>query len=262
VVYVRAVLERAVPAIAARTRDLRAALERGRALEAEAQRALASLSKSEAALHQRRTQLAALEQRQRLASREARGAALREAERALALAEQARDLDALVARLDEVAERRRELAALPGPVLRPADLAAALPAAPLPEPSATTQAGAPPDLQLPVDGPILRGFGARHASGLASTAIELAPAPGAQVVAPARGRVAFAAPYRGFGRIVIIEHEGGWTSVITGLARLDVAVGDTLIAGSPIGLASGRELPVSFALRHQGTPVNPVQFLR
>lgn len=260
VVYVRAVLDSAVPQIRARTAGLRADLERGRALEADAARALASLKDGETALRERRAALAALENRQRLASRNARGAALREAERALALAEEARDLDGLVARLDDVAALRRELAALPGPVLRPANLAAALPAAPEPAPSASIPP--PRDFQLPVDGRTILGFGARRESGLASTGLELAPVAGAQVVAPARGRVAFAGPYRGFGRIVIIEHEGGWTSLVTGLARVDVAVGETVIGGSPMGVADGGEAPVTFELRRDGKPVNPLQFLR
>jgi hypothetical protein len=58
-----------------------------------------------------------LESRQRIAARAAR-AASREADRALALAEQARDLGALM----DVAGRgalRQKLAALPGPVPRP-----------------------------------------------------------------------------------------------------------------------------------------------
>ncbi|MFN3863656.1 MAG: murein hydrolase activator EnvC family protein [Erythrobacter sp.] len=258
VVYVRAVLDSAVPQIRARTAGLRADLDKGRAWEAAAARALISLRAGETALRERRAALAALETRQRLASRTARGAASREAERALALAEEARDLNGLVARLGDIAALRRELAALPGPVLRPVNLAAALPAAPAPAPSAS----APPlrGVQLPVDGRLLTGFGARRASGLVSTGLELAPAAGAQVVAPAPGRVAFAAPYRGFGRIVIIEHEGGWTSLVTGLARIDVAVGDTVIGGSPMGVAGGRAALVTFELRRDGKPVNPLQF--
>jgi septal ring factor EnvC (AmiA/AmiB activator) len=259
VVYVRAVLDSAVPQIRRRTAGLRADLDKGRALEADAARALTSLRAGETALRERRTELAALENKQRLASRNARGAASREAERALALAEEARDLDGLVARLDDVAALRRELAALPGPVLRPANLATALPAAPAPAPSAS--APPPRDFQLPVDGRTLTGFGARRASGLASTGLELAPVAGAQVVAPGRGRVAFAGPYRGFGRIVIIEHEGGWTSLVTGLARVDVTVGDTVIGGSPMGVAGGGAAPVTFELRRAGKPVNPLQFL-
>jgi septal ring factor EnvC (AmiA/AmiB activator) len=262
VVYVRAVLDSAVPQIRARTADLREELDKGRALEAEATRTLAELRDGEKALRERRAALAALENKQRIVSRTARGAAMREAERALALAEEARDLDGLVSRLDDIAALRRELAALPGPVLRPADLSAPLPAAPEPAPSGTASAPPPADFQLPVDGRTLVGFGARRASGIASTGLELAPVAGAQVVAPARGRVAFAGPYRGFGRIVIIEHEGGWTSLVTGLARVDVAVGAAVIGGSPVGVAGGRGTPVTIELRRDGEPVNPLQFLR
>jgi murein hydrolase activator len=261
VVYVRAVLDSAVPQIRARTAGLRAELDRGRALEADAARALAELRDSEQTLRTRRADLAALENQQRIASRNARGAASREAERALGLAEEARDLDGLVERLDDIATLRRELAALPGPVLRPKDLSAALVADAAPTPSASPSAP-PRDFQLPVDGRTLLGFGALRDSGLASTGLVLAPVAGAQVVAPARGRVAFAGAYRGFGRIIIIEHDGGWTSLVTGLARTDVAVGDTVIGGSPVGVAGGREAPVSFELRRDGAPVNPLQYLR
>jgi septal ring factor EnvC (AmiA/AmiB activator) len=261
VVYMRAVLDSAVPQIRARTAGLRAELDRGRALEADAARALAELRDSEQILRTRRADLAALENQQRIASRNARGAASREAERALGLAEEARDLDGLVERLDDIATLRRELAALPGPVLRPKDLSAALMADAAPTPSASPSAP-PRDFQLPVDGRTLLGFGALRDSGLASTGLVLAPVAGAQVVAPARGRVAFAGAYRGFGRIVIIEHDGGWTSLVTGLARTDVAVGDTVIGGSPVGVAGGREAPVSFELRRDGAPVNPLQYLR
>jgi septal ring factor EnvC (AmiA/AmiB activator) len=154
---------------------------------------------------------------------------------------------------------REQLAALPGPVLRPADLAA-----PLPPETAPPPASAPPprDFQLPVQGRTLVGFGARRESGLASTGLTLAPARDAQVVAPARGRVAFAGEYRGFGRIVIIEHAGGWTSLVTGLARVEVAVGDSVIAGSPLGRASGGAQPVMIELRRDGEPVNPLQYIR
>lgn len=264
VVHLRAVLGSAVPQIRARTASLRAEIARGRALEAEAEQALAGLRGSESELRTRRQELAALEQRQRLASRTARGAALREAERALALAEEARDLDGLVDKLGEVAALRRELAALPGPVLRPQNLAADLPAAPAAPTAPAAGASAPrlSDFQLPVQGRTLVGFGAKRDSGLASTGLTLAPAAGAQVVAPARGRVAFAGEYRGFARIVIIEHAGGWTSLVTGLERADVAVGDTVIGGSPLGRASGGNQPVTIELRRDGKPVNPLQYLR
>lgn len=261
VVHVRAVLGSAVPVLRQRTAALRSELAAGRALELAAARSLDELRGGEADLRQRRQQLAALETSQRQALRAARGNAVREEERALALAEAARDLDGLVSQLDRQAGLRRELAALPGPIMRPADLTGSLSVQALPEPIAAPTQTAAPRLQLPVAGRTLAGFGTLRSSGQRNTGITLAPVAGAQVVAPAQGRVAFAGPYKGFGQIVIIEHGGDWTSLVTGLSRVDVGVGQSLIAGSPIGVAGRRDDPVTIELRRAGTPVNPLQYI-
>jgi septal ring factor EnvC (AmiA/AmiB activator) len=73
--------------------------------------------------------------------------------------------------------------------------------------------------------------------------------------------VAFAGAYRGYGQIVIIEHPGGWTSLVTGLAQLDARVGDTLVAGSPLGTAGPGAPVVTLELRQNGKPVNPLEFV-
>jgi septal ring factor EnvC (AmiA/AmiB activator) len=119
---------------------------------------------------------------------------------------------------------------------------------------------------LPVTGRLVTGFGEQAAgqvSGQARTnGLVLAPRALAQAVSPAPGRVAFAGPYRGYQSIVIIEHDGGWTSLVTGLARLDVAVGDVLVAGSPIGVTGPGNPQVIVELRQGGVPVNPLQYIR
>ncbi|MDJ0643398.1 MAG: peptidoglycan DD-metalloendopeptidase family protein [Erythrobacter sp.] len=272
-VYVRAVLDSAVPEIRLRTAALREELDRGRELERQAQQALVALRDSEMELRAKRADLTELETRQRLASSDARDSSSREAERALALAEEVRDLDGLIEELDRAASLRRELAALPGPAIRPAGLSMPEPRAADPEAapdeaaadtrSSTRPTDTPPpsDLQLPVQGRTIAGFGELRDSGLRSTGISLAPAPGAQVVAPASGRVAFSGPYRGFGRIVIIEHADGWTSLVTGLDRANVEVGDQLIGGSPIGTAAQQGPAITLELRSGGEPVNPLSFL-
>jgi len=260
-VYLRAMLENAIPHIRQRTADLRAQIKRGQALEAEARQALAALEANEAQLTERRSRLTNIESRQRLAARQARGEADREKELALALAEEALDLDALVAQLDAAGNLRQELAALPGPIIRPNEPQARLTqaAAATPLPSATAPSSA---FQLPVTGRTIAGFGEIGEGDVRNTGISLSPRDGAQVVAPAEGRVAFAGTYRGYDRIVIIEHDGGWTSLITGLARADVAVGDDLVAGSPLGVAGAEGPIVTLELRRNGTPVNPLEHIR
>jgi septal ring factor EnvC (AmiA/AmiB activator) len=114
---------------------------------------------------------------------------------------------------------------------------------------------------LPVAGRLGSSFGSRGESG-PSRGIMLLPQPAALVISPAAGRVAFAGPYRGYGRIMIIEHPGGWATLITGLARIDKSVGDTLLQGAPIGLAESARPAVSVELRKGGVPVNPLALLR
>ncbi len=259
-VYLRAVLETMLPEIARRTAGLRSALERGQRLQAEAEQANADLRASQSELTRRRQQLAALETRQRLDSRAASGTADREAERALALAEQARDLTGLVGELDKAGRLRNELAALPGPVLRPALPHAAQVAADI-APIAVP-ANAPAQYLLPVAGRLVTGFGTFGEGPLPSRGISLVARGGAQVVAPGAGRVVFAGPYRGYGTIVIIEHGGGWTSLVTGLTALDTRVGRSVLAGSPLGTAGPGRPVITLELRKDGTPLNPLDYLR
>ncbi|HTM95963.1 MAG TPA: peptidoglycan DD-metalloendopeptidase family protein [Croceibacterium sp.] len=260
IVYLRAMLSTAVPEVRRRTRDLRHDIARGEALRDAAFAGVEALRDSQGRLQQRKAELAALETRQRLASRRASGVAARESERALALAEEARDLDTLVDELGQAGRLRAELAALPGPIVRPArPVESVVVAGGTPEP--LTRTSAPAGYQLPVTGRAALGFGAPRDGGT-SQGLTLVPREGAQVVAPAAGRVAFAGSYRGYGRIVIIEHEGGWTSLVTGLARTDVAVGDRLVAGAPLGVAAPRNPSVTLELRRDGAPVNPLDFVR
>ena len=259
-VHLRAVLASTIPQVERRTADLRGEIARSRALQQEARLAIAGLRASEEQWTARRKQLAALEARQRLESREASGVAAREADRALALAEDAQDLDALIGRLEQAGAMRKKLAALPGPIIRPVRPAESRVMADA-EAAPAVDAAAPHDYQLPVMGRILAGFGAVSQSGLRSEGISLAPRGLAQVVAPAGGRVAFAGPYRGYDRIVIIEHDGGWTSLVTGLARVDVTVGESLVAGTPLGVAGPGRPVVTLELRRGTVPVNPLEYL-
>ena len=94
-----------------------------------------------------------------------------------------------------------------------------------------------------------------------ATGLSLIPRAGAQVVAPGAGRVVFAGPYRGYGRIVIIEHANGWTSLVTGLGNLVARVGQDVVAGSPVGMAEAGNPTVTLELRRGGDPVNPLDYI-
>lgn len=261
-VYLRAVMAEAVPQVERRTASLRRRIDRSQQLAVAAREAGEVLQTEQAALSQRRSDLAAIETRQRLAARAAGSVASREAERALALAEQARDLNALVGEMESAAALRTRLAALPGPVLRPGSgRGVDAPASASASASASAATAIPSPYILPVTGRTLAGFGAEQ-DGTLAQGLTLAPPGNAQVVAPAAGRVAYAGAYRGYGQIVIIEHPGGWTSLVTGLARSDVAVGEELVGGAPLGVAGPGRPTITLELRHNGSPVNPLDLAR
>ncbi|MBA4353378.1 MAG: metalloendopeptidase [Novosphingobium sp.] len=258
-VYLRAVMETMLPEVRRRTAGLRGEIQRGRKLQDSARLAASQRKASEQALALRQTELATLESRQRLASRAAQGVASREADRALALAEQTRDLAALMGQLENDGALRARLAALPGPILPPSRPGDVLMVVDSPAVIAANPAGLA--WILPISGRLVSGFGERGQTGL-TTGIALAASAGAQVVAPADGRVAFAGAYRGYGRIVIVEHEGGWTTLVTNLGRIAATVGEKVVQGSPLGSAGPGCPVITVELRREGAPVNPLEHVR
>ena len=177
---------------------------------------------------------------------------LAEQDRAIALGETARDIGALIDDLSRDAAVRNRLAALPGPVLRPAQPGAARP---MPVDSLRARAGGLP-YRLPVTGRVVTGLGEISAAGVRARGLTLATRAGAQIVAPSAGRIAFAAPYRGYGKIIIIDHGNGWTSLITSVAALDVSAGENVLQGSPIGRAGNDRPSITVELRHNDQPVD------
>lgn len=258
-VHMHALIVSMIPEIQARTAALRSEIARGNALQAQLRQTRLALRKEENVLAGRRDALAALEIQQRLAAHDVSGSADLESERALALAEQTRDLGSLVDSLGKEENLRVQLANLPGPVMRPqwperpsSNIRQSAIAPPLFAPL--------PGYMLPLTGRLVTGFG-DMGRGVRSRGISIATRPGAQAVAPAAGRVAFGGPYRGYGQIVILAHDHGWTSLITGLAAVDVRVGDVVVTGAPLGIAGPGRPVLTLELRQDGEPVNPLDYV-
>jgi len=49
------------------------------------------------------------------------------------------------------------------------------------------------------------------------------------------GRVVFAAPFRSYGLLLIVDCGGGYHVVMAGFQKLDAAVGQLVRAGEPVG---------------------------
>ncbi|HEX4112795.1 MAG TPA: peptidoglycan DD-metalloendopeptidase family protein [Stellaceae bacterium] len=116
---------------------------------------------------------------------------------------------------------------------------------------------------IPASGMLVRSFDKPNEVGIASKGLTYETRAGARVIAPFDGRVLFSGPFKGYGEILIIEHSDGYHSLVAGLAKLDVTVGQWLIAGEPVGvMPEGEDKPrLYLELRHDGQPINPLPWL-
>jgi septal ring factor EnvC (AmiA/AmiB activator) len=116
-------------------------------------------------------------------------------------------------------------------------------------------------LRLPLPGPVRSGFGARLPDGRNSQGWLIGADTGAQVVAVAPGRVAFADWLKGYGLIVILDHGDGWMSLYAQNDSLLREAGEWVAAGDAlagVGTSGGQQDPaLYFELRRNGQPVNP-----
>jgi septal ring factor EnvC (AmiA/AmiB activator) len=121
-------------------------------------------------------------------------------------------------------------------------------------------------LLQPVVGTLLAG------PGTGGPGISFAAASGAQVVAPADCEVLFAGPYHKNGQVLILEVTAGYDLVLAGLDRIVVKPGDLVLAGEPVGVMSGASAmgnapqmgqngALYFELRQNGRALSPASLL-
>jgi len=124
-------------------------------------------------------------------------------------------------------------------------------------------------LPSPVDAPLLAGFGKvvdeEFRTEVLRKGVEFAVRPGQLVRAVAGGEVRYAGWFRGYGKMVILDHGDGYFTVSAHLERIDVAVGAVVSAGDPIGTAgetgSLRGPRLHFEIRRGGKALDPAGWL-
>jgi murein hydrolase activator len=236
-IHLRAVMATVQPEIVRRTSLLRTQIALQNELRAQELIALKSLGDARTKLQSRRSSLARLEGDARGRAGDFSADAAIEFEQAIAQGERARDIVANIDTMRLSGEKAAALAALDGPVLR----------------RDAGRSEAPGGAyRMPARGNILAGFNELTATGYRERGIRIAVQPRSAVIAPASGKVSFAGAYRSYGQIVIIEHGGGWNSVITNLDTVQVAKGVNVLQGSVIGAAGGDNQAIGVELRRNG----------
>jgi septal ring factor EnvC (AmiA/AmiB activator) len=240
------------------------------------------LARNLASLQDQKTRMALLIEERQKRQGEAEKALDAERQRVVALARQADSLKDLIARLERGLDSaaRAERAAQEGRALgdtRP-DLSA------LKDPGrlgpAIAFASTKGMLPIPVNGVKSRDFGAPDGNGGTERGISIVTRPGAQVTSPCDGWVVYAAPYRSYGKLLIVNAGGGYHVVLAGMERISVDIGQFVLTGEPVAVMgsgpgsspgsgpqvastmltgpAGTSQPVLYIeFRKDGTPVDP-----
>ena len=197
----------------------------------------------------------------------------RAAERVARLAAKAENLKDLMARLEEQREADERAAARAEAEAKSnakeqaardraeAQRQASAAATVSPSVSITSRRGR---LPLPVIGDLIGRYGENLPTGLSRKGIDIAARGGAQVIATYDGKIAFAGKFRGYGQLLIIDHGDGYHTLLAGMARIDMAVGQQVSTGEPVGLmgSDGGDRPILYVeLRRKGQPINPLPWL-
>lgn len=239
-VRVRALLDTTMPVIQRRSAALQAEVEAGRRLTVAAASARAALTVSRQRLAERQQRFAALERRAATRGQRLTGAALGEEDRFLAADDQAGLLAAEAVSQGAALANARRVAALGLSPARPFRA----------EPGGIAR---PLDYSLPSAAAVIDGLGSISPAGVRARGLRLATPRGAALIAPAAGTIMFAGPYREHDGVIIIDHGGGWTSLLLGAATR-LKRGARIARGERFGSALG---PVTVELREKGQPRSP-----
>ncbi|MGV8997262.1 MAG: murein hydrolase activator EnvC family protein [Parvibaculaceae bacterium] len=176
--------------------------------------------------------------------------------RAKSLAQEATDLNDLIAKLEDKAQSRLPQSR-PDPVkIKPPEPAPEVAAAPAKAPDGkpvelallsppSEPASSMPSsrlfsqsrglIRLPATGLLVSAFGSRTAEGTRSEGMTIATRAGAQVIAPFDGKVAYAGPFRRYGQLLILSVGEGYHVLLAGMSQIDATVGQSVLAGEPLG---------------------------
>ncbi len=124
------------------------------------------------------------------------------------------------------------------------------------------------DLPWPVAGSVASRFGrslaGRFGTAVVRNGIEVRAPEGTSAGAVHEGRVAYAAPFAGFGNLVIVDHGDSAFTLYGHLSEVTVAEGAVVKAGDivgRVGLAPAGDAALYFEVRIDGRPVDPLQWL-
>ena len=114
-------------------------------------------------------------------------------------------------------------------------------------------------LVVPVSGRKIRAFGGANEFGERVKGISISSRPKAQVTSPVDGWVAYADEFRTYGQLLIINAGEGYHILLAGMKRIDVEIGQFVLAGEPVAVM-GAARPGADKKTKNPSPVLYIEF--
>ncbi len=136
-----------------------------------------------------------------------------------------------------------------------------------PTPTGVTFAQLRGKMRFPVRGELVGRFGAPRAEGGTTwRGVFIRAGSGSEVRAVAPGEVVFSDWLRGYGNLIIVDHGDSYLSIYGNNDILLKEVGDAISGGEAIASVgaggAATESGLYFEIRHQGQPLDPLQWVR
>ena len=71
------------------------------------------------------------------------------------------------------------------------------------------------------------------------------------------GSVLFSGPFKNYGHLLIIDNGDNYLTLLAGMARSYVSVGQDILAGEPVGLTTTQNPKLYIEIRKDGGAINP-----
>ncbi len=266
----RLLMQHSLPVIGGMNRQTRADLAELTQLRAATQQQIVQIKAAQAQLAERSEQMDRLYQQKSLLQAQYKASQNQASKRVQTLASQASDLKDLLARLAAEKKKREEeqmratqsavqYMAQARPSFRMPSTGTAMVAKPQQNAGFARAYG---QLLYPIRGQVTERFGDTTQAGVHVRGMTVRGRAQAQVVAPFDGTVLFAGPFKNYGQLLILDNGDNYLTLLAGMAQINTAVGQEVLAGEPIGMMKKSPADLYIEIRKDGQPVNPEPWFR
>ena len=247
-----------LPVVQGTNRQVREDLAELSRLKADLEEQIVQIKFTQSQLNEQSSQMDRLLQQKAMLQAQYQVSHTQSREKVKALGAQAKDLKDLLDKLEKekaarIAKQRAQ---------QPQQRIIQSTPSPAPAPLMGQFAKAKGRLPYPIRGTVIGRFGDETLGGAHSKGITIAGRSAARVIAPFDGTVLFAGPFKNYGQVIILDHGDSYLTLLAGMETVNPSVGQTVLAGEPIGQMKIAKAELYIEIRRDGQVLDPTGWFK